>query len=75
MRTLPTYHRALSTVNFARSGISPQFLKVLGDQRSLIRISYIYDDEGRVAEKHERTGFAREKITKIIYNDRGDKMQ
>lgn len=41
----------------------------------MIRISYIYDDEGRVAEKHERTGFAREKITKIIYNDRGDKMQ
>jgi YD repeat-containing protein len=59
----------------ASEEMKTQFLKLLGDRRSLIRISYIYDDEGRVIEKHERTGVARERITKIIYNDHGDKMQ
>jgi hypothetical protein len=39
------------------------------------RISYSYDAQGRLAEKHERSGFARERITKIIYNEHGDKMQ
>ncbi len=39
------------------------------------RTSYSYDAEGRLAEKHERTGFARERITKIIYNDHSDKIQ
>lgn len=41
----------------------------------VIRTSYSYDAEGRLAEKHERAGFARETITKIIYNGHGDKIQ
>jgi YD repeat-containing protein len=41
----------------------------------LIQRSYAYDDKGRVVEKHERTGFAREEITKITYNDQDDEIE
>jgi hypothetical protein len=33
------------------------------------------DDQNRVAEKHDHTGFARETVTKLTYNDRGDEME
>jgi YD repeat-containing protein len=39
------------------------------------RNSYIFDAEGRVAEKHVRFGAYPEMITKITYNDHGDKME
>jgi YD repeat-containing protein len=39
------------------------------------RISYVYDDESRVIEKHFRVGFSQETITKITYNDHGDEME
>jgi YD repeat-containing protein len=41
----------------------------------MIRISYTYDDQGRVAEKHEHNGYARETVTKIAYNDHGDEIE
>ena len=41
----------------------------------MVRITYGYDDQNRVAEKHDHTGFARETVTKITYNDRGDEME
>lgn len=39
------------------------------------RISYVYDNESRVVEKHVRVGFSQETITKIAYNDHGDEME
>jgi len=41
----------------------------------MVRISYGYDDQNRVAERHDHTGLARETVTKITYNDRGDEME
>jgi YD repeat-containing protein len=41
----------------------------------MVRISYSYDEKGRVAEKHEHTGVSRETTTKITYNDHGDEME
>jgi len=58
----------------ASEEMKTQFVKFLGDQRSLFQTSYIYDDEGRVVEKHDRVG-SRETITKITYNDHGDEME
>jgi YD repeat-containing protein len=52
-----------------------KLVQLLGDQRALARTSYIYDEEGRVAEKHNRMGASQETITKITYNDHGDKME
>jgi YD repeat-containing protein len=37
--------------------------------------SYAYDGEGRVVEKRERTGFARDEMIKITYNDHGDEIE
>ena len=41
----------------------------------LIWRSYAYDDKGRVVEKHEHTGFEREEVTKITYNNQGDEIE
>jgi len=59
----------------ASEELKKQLIQLLGAQREFSRNSYIYDAEGRVAEKHFRVGAHQEMITKITYNDNGDKMQ
>ena len=59
----------------ASEELKMQLIQLLGAQREFSRNSYIYDAEGRVAEKHFRVGAHQEMITKITYNDNGDKMQ
>lgn len=71
----PEERERLAADPAASEEMRAQVMKSLGDQRSLLRISYIYDDEGRLSEKHIRDGSARETITKIIYNDHGDEME
>jgi hypothetical protein len=58
----------------ASEELKKQLIQLLGAQREMSRNSYIYDAEGRVAEKHFRLGASQEMITKITYNDHGDKM-
>ena len=59
----------------ASEELKKQLIQLLGAQREFSRNSYIYDAEGRVTEKHFRVGAHQEMITKITYNDNGDKMQ
>jgi len=59
----------------ASEELKKQLTDLLGTHREFSRIFYIYDAEGRVAEKHFRIGSQQEMITKTIYNDHGDKME
>ena len=45
-----------------------------GSLQPKTRHSYIYDEAGRVIEEQLRFGTLAEKITRITYNDHGDKM-
>jgi YD repeat-containing protein len=55
--------------------LEKELARFLGDQRVLAHSSYVYDDQGRVIEKHRRFGPSGETITKITYNDQGDEAQ
>jgi YD repeat-containing protein len=44
----------------------------LGDHNVFSRISYVYDDQGRVSEEHGDWGHSEKTITKTTYNDHGD---
>jgi hypothetical protein len=52
-----------------------ELAEFLGDQKVLARASYVYDDQGRVAEKHDEFGPSDNMITKITYNDHGDEAE
>jgi YD repeat-containing protein len=58
-----------------RAAAEPGALEELSRPMVMVRISYSYDDQNRVAEKHDHTGFARETVTKITYNDHGDEIE
>ena len=55
--------------------LEKELARFLGDQRVLAHSSYVYDDQGRVIEKHDRFGPSDETTTKITYNDQGDDAQ
>jgi YD repeat-containing protein len=62
----------------AEPGAMEEMKKQLTQFRMLqgaTRYSYIYDAEGRVAEKHICFGAYPEMITKLAYNDHGDKIE
>jgi len=52
--------------------LEAQLARLLGDQNVFARISYVYDDQGRVSEEHTDWGRSDNMITKITYNDHGD---
>jgi hypothetical protein len=52
-----------------------ELAQFLGDRRLLALSSYVYDDEGRVIEKHRRFGPSEEEITKITYNGHDDEAE
>jgi YD repeat-containing protein len=62
----------------AEPGAAEQLMQglteLLGEQRNFMRITYTYDDAGRVIEKHHHTGYSLETTTKITYNDHSDKL-
>jgi YD repeat-containing protein len=55
--------------------LEKELARFLGDQRVLVRSSYVYDDQGRVTEKRIRFGPSGETITRFIYNDQGDEVE
>jgi hypothetical protein len=56
--------------------MAKQLTKLLGEQRNFTRITYTYDADGRVIEKHHHyTGYSIESTTKIVYNDHSDKLE
>jgi len=59
----------------AAEEMAAQLTKLLGEQRNLTRITYSYDADGRVVEKHHYTGYSMEGTTKITYNDHSDKLE
>jgi YD repeat-containing protein len=65
----------LSPETRERAAAEPGAAEELARPTVMVRLSYGYDDQNRVAEKHDHTGFARETVTKITYNDHGDKME
>ncbi len=46
-------------------GLEKELARFLGDQRVLARLSYVYDDQGRVIEKRNRFGPSGETITRL----------
>jgi YD repeat-containing protein len=52
-----------------------QFAAVLGPQRVLARMSYVYDAQGRVVEKKIKLGTSDNEVTKITYNAHGDEAE
>jgi YD repeat-containing protein len=55
--------------------LEKELARFLGDQRVLAHSSYVYDDQGRVIERHDRFGPSGETITKITYNNQGDEAE
>jgi YD repeat-containing protein len=59
----------------AAEEMAAQLTKILGEQRNFTRITYAYDADGRLIEKHHYTGYSMEGTTKITYNDHSDKLE
>jgi hypothetical protein len=55
--------------------ITKGLTELLGEQLNFIRITYGYDADGRLIEKHQYTGHSLESTTKISYNDHSDKLE
>lgn len=55
--------------------LEAQLAEMLGDQNVFARVSYDYDDQGRVSEKHDDFGRSDSEISKITYNDLGDEAE
>ena len=49
--------------------------QLLGEQRNFTRITFSYDDTGRLIEKHHHIGHSMETTTVITYNDHSDKLE
>jgi len=49
--------------------------QLLGEQRNFTRITFSYDDIGRLIEKHQHIGHSMETTTMITYNDHSDKLE
>ena len=56
-------------------GLEAQLAQVLGDRNVMYQVSYVYDDQARVSEKHYDSGRSENTITKITYNDHGDEAE
>jgi len=63
----------------AQPGAAEELLQgltqLLGEQRNFTRMTFGYDDTGRLIEKHHHIGHSMETITKITYNDHSDKLE
>jgi YD repeat-containing protein len=59
----------------AADRITEGFNQLLGEQRNFTRVTFDYDDAGRIIEKHRLVGYSLETTTKIAYNDHSDKLE
>jgi YD repeat-containing protein len=55
--------------------ITQGLTELLGEQRNFIKITYGYDADGRLIEKHQYIGHSLESTTTISYNDHSDKLE
>lgn len=55
--------------------LEAQLAQMLGDGNMFARVSYLYDDQSRVSEKHDDFGRSDNTITKITYNEHGDEAE
>jgi YD repeat-containing protein len=58
----------------AAEELQRQLLELLGPQREFGKVTYTYDSEGRVTEKHNNFGPG-EIVTKSVYNHQGDPIE
>jgi YD repeat-containing protein len=70
----PEVRKRLAAEPGAFEKAQQEIAEFLGDQGLLARSSYVYDDHGRIIEKHVHVGPTKE-ITRITYNDQGDKAE
>jgi YD repeat-containing protein len=59
----------------AEEELKRQLSELLGPQQEFGKITYTYDSEGRVTEKHNNFGPKEEIATKFAYNNQGDKIE
>jgi YD repeat-containing protein len=59
----------------AAEQLAKQFAEFLGEQRNFMKVTYSYDADGRLTEKHTHMGPSMETIAKIAYNDHSDKSE
>jgi YD repeat-containing protein len=59
----------------AADRIMEGFTQPLGELRNFTRVTFNYDDAGRIIEKHRHVGYSLETTTKITYNDHSDKLE
>jgi hypothetical protein len=73
---VPAEHlEQLKTDPEALEKLQQDLIMDFGSLQPKTRNSYIYDEGGRVIEEQLRFGTLAEKITRITYNDHGDKME
>jgi YD repeat-containing protein len=65
----------MSAESGAMQELKQQFAQLGGGPQGMFRSSYTYDAEGRVTEKRDHVGASQETVTKISYNEHGDKME
>jgi hypothetical protein len=63
--------KMLSRPDFEEMAIA----ELLGPQKAISEISYVYDAQGRMIEKRERLGRSLEIVTAITYNEHSDKLR
>jgi len=59
----------------AAEEVQRQLTQLLGAEREFYKITYTYDSEGRMTEKHDHLGHSQETATKFFYNNQGDKIE
>jgi YD repeat-containing protein len=59
----------------AAEEMAAQLTKLLGEQRTFARMTYMYDADGRLIEQRQYIGHSMEDTTRITYNDHSDKLE
>lgn len=59
----------------AAEELNRQITALLGAQREMYKISYIYDAEGQLTEKRDHMGYNLETVTKFVYDSNGSKIE
>ena len=58
----------------AAEELKRQLTALLGAQREMFKTSYNYNAEGQLAEKRDHLGYNLERVTKLMYDDNGNKI-
>jgi YD repeat-containing protein len=70
-----TREKILAESGGSAADLKEHLNKILGGHQGMFRTYSNYDAEGRVIEKRQQIGASLETVTKISYNDHGDKIE